>query len=346
MTLLRPAYSLIAGTQQWTCQLIELDLVLVPGPGIEELTVTLPAAAPFKAEPGDPVSLDLDGGEGSAAVFAGQITAVRRGLRTTSVTAHGALGQLAHYYPATTFENARAGTVIRALAEDAGLGTADIADGVSLPFYAADPSRNASQHAARLAAWSGAMLLPTADGKVSAVIIDASQATVALRHGRELTGFAADTAARGAAITVAGESGAGDASAPEAMRLSTDVFSGNRPEGPSLGTAWNWEPALRTASAAATAGAALRRSQSAGESTARLDAFLLPRLRPGTVVEIQDLPDGFAKGPYWIEQVRHRIDRRGAVTSARLMQGGDSFDPLALLGSAAGALAGALAGAF
>lgn len=341
MTLLRPAYSLIAGSQQWTCQLIEIELALVPGPGIEELTVTLPATAPFAAKPGDPVSLELDGGEGSAAVFTGQITAVRRGLRTITVMAHGALGQLARYHPATTFENARAGTVIRSLADDAGLDTADIADGVSLPFYAADPSRNANEHASRLAAWSGAMLMPTAAGKVSAAIIDASQATVALRYGRELIGFEADTEAPGNAITVVGESGAGDSSAPEALRLSTDVFAGNRPEGPSLGTAWNWEPALRTASAAATAGAALRRGQAATQHTARLDAFLLPHLRPGVVVEIQDLPDGFAKGPYWIEQVRHRIDRRGATTSARLMQGGDCFDPLALLGSAVGALAGA-----
>jgi hypothetical protein len=78
------------------------------------------------------------------------------------------------------------------------------------------------------------------------------------------------------------------------------------------------------------------------EQTARLDAFLLPKLRPGAVIEIEDLPGGIGAGPYWIEHVRHRFGRNGATSSARLMQGGDAFDPLALLGSLGGSLAGML----
>lgn len=338
MTVLRPAYGLTAGTQRWTQQLTALELRLVPGPEIEELTVVLPAAAPVKAEPGDAVALELDGGEGSQAVFAGKLVSVERGLRDIVLRAESALGELARFFPATTFENVSAGTVIRALAEDAGLAVGNIADGVQLPFYAADPALSANEHATRLAAWSGALLLSSSDGGVEATIVDASSATLALRHGRELTGFAVARDRPADAITVAGESGAGDAGAPDALRLSADVFAGNRPAGPELGSRWSWEPALRTAKAAASAAASRSRDLAAGERTARLDAFLLPALRPGLAIEIQDLPVGMHGGPWWVERVRHRIGPNGAVTQARLMQGGDAFDPRALLGSLAGAL--------
>lgn len=340
-SLLRPAYALTMGGQRWTQQAIAIDLTLAAAPGTERLVVRLPAAAPLEAVPDDPVTLTLDGGEGAEPVFGGRITQIRRALDGTTITATGALGLLARLRPATTFENVSAGTVIRSLAADAGVDTGSIEDGVKLAFYAADPSRHAAAHAQRVAGWSGAMLASSGEGALTAVVIDATSPELALRYGREVTGFEASEGLASDRYTVAGESGAGSDSAPEALRYSADPFAGNRPEGPSLGHVWRWEPALRTAAAAATAGAAWQREAGAAQGSAALAAFLLPRLRPGSVIELQDLPDGFGSGPYWVEEVRHRLDATGATTTARLNKGGDAFDPLALLGSLAGGLAGA-----
>ena len=335
-SLLRPAYALTLAGQQWTQQAIAIDLRLAAGPHLDRLTVTFPASAPVEAAPGDPVALDLDGGEGAETVFTGVVATIRRSLDRLEVTATNALGQLARYRPATTYENVTAGTVIRNLAGDAGVDAGDIADGVMLRFYVADPSRTATEHATRVAAWSGAILVSDPQGAVSATIVDASTAEIALRYGRELTGFSIEETAEPDTVTVAGESGAGDCGAPESLRLSSDFFAGSRPEGPALGHVWTWEPALRTAEATSSAAAARQRSLTSAQRSGRLDAFLLPRLRPGTVIEVQDLPDGHAAGPYWLEAVRHRIGPDGASTSARLMKGGDSFDPSAMLGALGG----------
>jgi hypothetical protein len=341
-SLLAPAYSLTIGEQQWTQQLVALELQLESAPGVGRLMARLPAAAPLSAAPSDPVTLTLDGGEGSETVFTGIVASVRRALDGVWVAAIDGLGQLARYRPATTFSQASAGTVIRSLADDVGAPTGDIADGVMLAFYAADPSRNAAEHAGRVAGWSGALLTVGADGGLTATVVDATQAELALRYGREVTAFAADTLSDPDTITVAGESGAGSSDSPDALRLSADPFAGNRPDGPSLGNAWSWEPALRTASDAATAGAARQRILRAAQKGGSLRAFLQPKLRPGIVIEIADLPNDLPKGPYWLSRVRHTIGQRGALTAARLLQGGDSFDPSSLLGSAAAAIAGAL----
>lgn len=341
-SLLLPSYALTIARQLWTQQAIAIDLRLAPAPQCDRLSVSFPAEVPIEAEPDDPVSLALDGGEGEETVFTGTVASIRRGLDVILVIASGALGQLARYRPAETFENVRAGTVIRNLADGAGVATGDIADGVMLRFYAADPSRNAAEHAWRVAAWSGAMLATNAEGELAATIVDATSAEVALRYGRELTGFRIQESAKPPAVTIAGESGASDGGSPDALRPTQDFFAGSRPDGPGFETEWGWEPALRTAADAAMAGAARQRRLSAAQSSGRLDAFLVPKLRPGVVIEVQDLPNGLGSGPYWLETVRHRIGPDGATTSARVMRGGDSFDPLALLGSLGGALAGAL----
>lgn len=342
VSLLAPAYQLTIAEQRWTQQLAGLELRISAAPGVGRLAVRLPAAAPLSASPGDPVSLTLDGGEGSETVFTGIVASIRRTLDRIELTAIDALGQLARYRPATSFAQASAGTVIRGLADDAGAPTGDIADGVMLPFYAADPSRNAAEHAGRVAAWSGAMLSVAGDGGLTAAVLDATQADLALRYGREVTAFAADQLADPDTVTVAGESGAGTSDSPDALRLSADPFAGNRPDGPALGRPWFWEPALRTAADAATAGAARQRVARATQKGGSVQAFLQPKLRPGVVIEIADLPDDLPKGPYWLDRVRHTIGPQGAMTTARLRMGGDSFDPAALLGSLAGAIGSVL----
>jgi hypothetical protein len=337
-SLLHPSYALTIGSRKWTQQAERIDVMLGAGPELDRLVALFPAAAPIETGPDDPVVLALDGGDGEETVFTGTVSSLRRGLDRTVLTAASALGRLARFRPAASFENATAGTVIRNLADEAGIETGAIAEGVTLRFYVADPSRNAAEHALRLAGWSGAMLMATAEGKLTAAVVDASSADIALRYGREIVAFEIEESAKPPAVTVAGESGAGDCASPDAIRLTNDFFGGSRPEGPGLGHLWDWEPALRTPKDAASAGAARRRSLFAAQRNGTLEAWLQPKLRPGVIVEIQDLPAGHSRGPYRIEAVRHRIGPDGASTTARLMQGGDSFDPLAALGALSGAL--------
>jgi hypothetical protein len=341
-TLLAPTYALQVGSKRWTTQLVRLEVVLELAPGLDELTAVLPAAAPFDSEPGDPVALTLDNGEGEADVFAGRLDSIQRGFDEIRLTAFDAGGALAQVRPSATYEQVTAATIVRNLCSDAGVDVGDLADGQQLPFYVADPSRTALEHIARVSAWNGALARVGSDGRVETVVLDASQAELALRSGREVLRIAQDTlAAPIERFVVAGEAGAGESSAPEAHRPVTDFFAGSRPDGPSASTVWRFEPALRTAAAAATAGAALERAYRADRAGGTLETWLLAGIRPGTVFEIQDLPDGLAVGPFWAYHVRHRLSGVECSTRVRYHGGGDAFDPMSLLGSLAG-LAGSL----
>jgi hypothetical protein len=246
---------------------------------------------------------------------------------------------MARVRPAVTYEQITAGKVIRNLAGEAGVSIGSVEDGSDLTFYVADPSRTAWEHVARLSAWGGALARISRDNRIESNPINATQADLALLHGRELLWMQADrfdSTVEG--WTVAGEGGAGSASAPEALRSSTDFFAGNRPQGPGSRQRWKFDPALRTAQAAGTAGAALKRQYDSSRDSGRIRAFLQPKLRCGTVFEVQKLPDGFPDGPLWVSGVHHRLDSRGGYTTARFCKGGDGYDPRALLGSLAAAL--------
>lgn len=339
MAVLRPSYSLTLGPQRWTEQVLDIDLSLELAPRLDVLRVRLPAAAPIEAAVGDEVQLALDSGEKSEDVFRGSVHAIRRGMHDIGVRALNAGSVLARYRPAVTYEQITGKSLIEALCSDVGVEVGEVEEGTELAFYVADPSRTALEHVCRASAWSGASVRINADNRLESVVINAGQADVALRFGRELLRVEqGDEPPVHDSFTVAGESGAGETSAPEALRPTTDFFSGSRPAGPGPGKLWQWQPALRTASGAATAGAARQRLHASSRRQGDLTAFLQPDLRPGTVIELSELPAGLTAGPFWLVSVRHRLTAAGATTSARFYGGGEAFDAAGLLGSLAGAL--------
>jgi hypothetical protein len=342
-SLLAPSYALTIGSNAYAEQALRIDVQLLAAPLLDHVSAQLPAALPVDAAPGDAVALSLDGGEGASDVFTGVVSSIRRDGRTTTVTAVDAGGALAALRPAATFEQATIGTVIGELCSDAGVATGDVEDGQTLAFYVADPGRTALEHVARLAAWAGALAAVNAAGALDATVVSGAEPDVALRYGREVLALEGlEIAAPVERFVVAGEAAAGDAGQAESLRPTRDFFGGSRPDGPSRTAVWTWEPALRTAASAGTAGASLTRLYASSRNRAELRAWLTPQLRPGKVLEVQDVPEGLPAGPYWLDRVAHSISPRGAVTQARLWRGGDAFDPAGLLGSLAGAAGGLL----
>jgi hypothetical protein len=329
-SLLAPAYALTLGEQEFTTQALAIDLELGAAPLLDVLTVRLPSAAAPSAGLGDPAQLQLDG----VSVFSGTIAALRRRERELCVTAVDAGAALAAFRPAATYEQLTVASVVRSLCGDAGVSTGALEDGPQLAFYVADPGRTAWAHIARVTRWCGALARVNGDGELDADVIDAGRADVALRYGREVLALGERRCVPAAdAWVVAGEAGGGSAGVPEALRPTSDFFAANRPDGPSLRHVWRFEPALRTSAAAAGAGAALARAAAAAERRGTLLTALAPALRPGTVVEVQDLPDGIEGGPLWLDHVIHHLGPDGGWSRARTWQGGGAFSAAGLLGS-------------
>jgi hypothetical protein len=338
-SVLTPAYTVRTGSQEWTKQVLYVRVSLDAGPRVDTAAIVFPAVAPLDAAPGDDVVVSLDdSSEQDDTVFTGVVDRIRRTPSVTIVNAINAGGVLARTRPSVTFEHITGGDIVRQLCREASVDPGDIVDGVSLPYYVADPDRTAWQHVTRVAAWGGAIVTVSADNKVNAIVVDAQQADVALRYGREILDFSFDEdASHIDTFSTAGETGVGDAADASALRLSSDFFAGSRPSGPGPRASWQSVPALRTADAAASAAARQRLYTSTG-ACGRVNAFLQPKIRPGSIIELHNMPSGIPQQPLWVRRVEHALSADGATTRIDVAWGGESFDPMALLGSLGGAI--------
>ncbi len=302
--------SLTMGSQQWTTEVLRVEVALQAAPGINVLRADLPPDAACPVAAGDPAALALGDGQSETHVFSGAIDSIRQSDSGIRVTALDAGGVLARVRRSATYEHVTPGTLIRALAADAGVQIGRLENGSELTFYAAHRGLTTWDHIHRVSAWLGALVSVSASNLVESVVVQTAHADLAFRYGREILRL--DRIGGAAPIqpfTVAGESGAGSMSGRGARRPSPDFYSGNRPQ---------WPPAFR--------------------EDGKVTATLQPALRPGVVIEIRNAPPGLPRGPMCIWRALHVVTADGAMTTAWFASAGAAGSADGLLGSAVSAV--------
>lgn len=346
--MLTLGHTLVLGDREFTSHVVSVRCERALAPGVGRLRVRLPYVGDLPATVGDDVRLDLDSGDsaaaGSATVFTGTIAALRHGPDGVDVLAGDASWTLAQFRPATTYQGQTAGAVIGALAADAGVDTAGVDDGPTLPSYVADGATTGWEHVARLAAWSGADAFVDGDGRVTVRARDASTADVALRWGREVIAAGSTEAGLPAsAVAAAGEGPGPPDSNPDAFRFTATAA----PPGPPVTV--RYRPGLRATDVVGSATTGWLTREATRRRPIEVTAFLLPGVGPGDVIEIQEAPVPMPL--LQVRRVEHRVDRAGARTRIVARAGADA-DLLGqlggllggLLGNPAGAVAGAVGG--
>jgi len=333
---LAPSISITLGTLRYDTHTARLTVCLAMLPRGGSAEITLPAGVRFEAIPGDDAKIDVDGGEGSKTVLSGKVRSVRRTVDRIQVFAGDAGADLADYRPSSTYEGQDAASVIRKLASDVNAQTARVDVDLELAAYCAHPSRTAAEHIAQLAFAGGAIAFTDADGKLNVKARPEGQATAALKFGREFTHYLAGPAkAVNPRRFAIGFGPAGSGGSPDALRPSVDILPDSAPDG-GAGVRRIPSPFLRVPSAATKASNAMQSAAAARTNTLIAHCFLLPALRPGDVVEVQELPDGLDAGPWLITEVRHRYENgRGETRLTAEVAGAEG-------GSLLGALAGAV----
>jgi prophage tail gpP-like protein len=308
MTTLAPRASVTLGNERFDTHVFRLEVTLTMLPGVSAFQAFFPSEVAIEAAAGDDAALDLDGGEGSERVLTGTIRSIRRGVAQTVVTVADPSAVLASLRPATTYRNQDANAVIRALASDAEVTVATSEVELPMAAYVAHQRRTAAEHIADLAALLGAYGRMNGDGELE--VSRPSAADVALRYGRELLTYdASESVAPTAKRIRTGSGPAGSATAPDALRPAKKPLPGGAAE-PGVDAIWTPAAVLRTPGAAASASEAADVAAAAGVTRLRATAYLVPSLRPGSVVEVQELPDGLPAVPWLLTRVMHVIDVR------------------------------------
>lgn len=333
---LAPSCSLTLGDLRYDSHALDLSITLCVLPGVNSASIHLPVTTTVRCQPGDPALVEVDGGEGKTTVLTGTVRAIVRGLSHVQVTVADAGADLCALRPAFTATGQAGADVVSRLADDAGVTLGDCALDLPLGAYAAHQARTTAEHVAYLAGLGGAVAVVDADNTLALRARPDGPADRALLYGRELLECTVRELPVRAVRVPIGSGPAGNTSAPDVLRPTT----GPLPEDaapPGAAARWVAAPILRTPGAAVAAGEAWAKAQGSAGRRLRARGFLMPALRPGMAIEIQEVPGSIADGAWLLTRVVHRLRQDDAGTT--LIEGESLAAASALPGLAARAVA-------
>lgn len=338
---LSPSCSITLGDLRYDSHALDLSVTLTVLPGVNSAHVDLPSTTRVSCVPGDTAKVELDGGDGKTTVLTGTVRSIDRGLMRVRVTVADAGADLCALRAAITTTGQAAADVVGRLADEAGVTLGDRALDLPLGAYTTHQGRTAAEHVAYLATMGGALATVDADNSLALRARPTGPADVALLYGRELLECSVrDFPVRAARVPI-GNGPAGNASAPDVLRFTT----GPLPEdasGPGPDARWVAAPILRTPGAAVSAGEAWAKAQASAGRRLRARGFLMPALRPGMAIEIQELPGSIADGAWLLTRVVHRVRQYDAGSTSIEAESLAAASGLPGLGASAAAAAGSL----
>jgi hypothetical protein len=313
---LSPTCTVTLGNLKYDSHVSGLVASLTLLPGVNQARLTLPDGVPVEAAPGDPAIIELDGGEGAQTVLTGKIQGLFHHLLGVEVWVADGGAALAGFHSAATYEKQSAKDIVTALASEAGVDVGALDMDLRLSAYAASQRRSAAEHIAYLADLDGRLAFFDGDGALQVRPRPSGPADLALLFGREIIACQArQLPAPSPRRMLLGSGPAGAADAPDALRPSLEPLPSDAPN-PGKEAIWRAAAILRTPQAANAASQAADQAMAAHTSQIACRAFLLPQLRPGLVVEIQELPGAVGEnGPWLLRRVTFRLNPRDGATT-------------------------------
>jgi hypothetical protein len=339
---LAPSLSVTLGSLRYDTHAVAAGICLALLPRGNSAEIALPSNVRFEASRGDKAIVSVDGGEGAQTVLTGKVRSIRRDFELIRVTLSDT-GDLAGYRPSATLEGQDAQAVVNKLASDVSVSTGDVDIDLDLAACVAHPGRTAAEHIAELAKLAGGIAYCDGDGSLNVKQRPSGPADSALKYGREVIAYETRLSdALSPQRFAMGFGPAGSGGDDNALRPSVDAIPGSAADG-GVGVWRVPTPLLRVPSAATTASGALQSMAAAQTERINAHCFLLPALRPGSVIEVQELPDGLSTGPWLITRVQHTFEL-GSGTTLFWGETASAGSSLAggLLSAAAGAIGGLL----
>ena len=321
----KPAFAVSFGrgsADDWARAVAEVSVESGLAPAVDAAAVVLASRsdAPRVAlEDAGSVALGFD--DRPARVFTGSVRGVERTVKGKArVLASDAGALLAAFRVDQSYERQSPGEIVRDLASKAGVETAAVDDGPTLPYYVVDGRRSAWEHVARLAVLAGFAAWCDADGKVRFGPLAAGAPVRTFAYGEDVLELdaleAPPTAGR---VTVVGEGAAGS--------KGTDAWSWHvKDSAPVKASAGSGDPAVvvqvgavRSADAARAAAESLAERARLGRVTARLLVPGAPGAGAGTTVAVEGAPEHALNGSWLVRGARHRLVKSRGYTTLLLL---------------------------
>lgn len=315
------------GADAWKRSVVAIALETGLAPGIDVLEIYLSAdsEAPTVAvaDTGS-VSLGYED-DANEPVFTGQVEQIRYSLAgMTRLTATNGGATLAKLRLNQSYEQQKAGDIVRDLSGRVNISPDTLEAGVNFPFYALDDRRSAYQHIATLAQTSGFLAYFTPAGKLKFVPFTGGQPVQTFVFGTDIVSLQVtqSTTVVGT-VTAIGEGAAGSQGQNAWNWLVKDPASVKGSGGSGNPQRQISDPALRSQNAAQQS--ARSRATAANRQTlmGRILVPGAPKVVVGSAIAITDAPQSALNGTFLVQHLRHQFSKpHGFTTLIEFVGGG------------------------
>ncbi len=312
--MLKPDYKITLGntvlSREMLGPLVTLQVKRCKNGAPDEACIFMGRAPAVSASEGDDVTVELGWEDGAETVFTGFVESVEDGVAEAEIVCLGGLAKMARARSDRAFVNQNAGQVVKALADDAGVDTETVEDGIDLPVYLADSAQSFYSHAAALRRRCGFDLYTNEEGKLVFARFATASADLTFRYGEQIIGASVERGASLESVLVVPESPASSSGADTASWFVKDPSPHQMSAGSGAVGLLLSDALLRTKDAAdAAAGARLYFSRRDAVS-GRVELMGNAGVKLGQAVALEGVPDEGVDGLYQVMSVRHRLDRR------------------------------------
>ncbi len=297
---------------------VDLLVTLRIAESADQLTLVLGKLGHLIPELGDEALLEIGyaDGEELIQVINAQVVAVEPGLTHSRIIGHNAADTLLHDFVDKTYESKTAGAIVSDLADQAGVDVANAEDGITFPAYVIDGRCSVYRHIHELAALCGFDAYINSDGELVFEKFTNGNTIHLFDYAKHIIELdILHTPASADRIEAFGESPGGQQSNEAWAWLSKDFTDSKGTAGSGDSTLLLERPALRTASAAATAATAALTDIQQRSKRGKLLSTGRPQVKLGDAIRIADVPDARLNGTYQVRGVTHRISKLGGFTT-------------------------------
>jgi len=304
----------------WVQSIVSLSVQLGLAPSVDVAEVYLDGGAQApSAGVGDTGDVSLGYEDGSTDLaMTGQVEDVRNSLQGAArVTATNGGAAFSRLRVNQSYEQQKAGDIVRDLAGRARVATDTVEDGTNFPFYVVDDRRNAYQHVAALAKKSSYLAYFTPEGKLSFGPFTAAEAVQTFAYGVDILSMHATEATPVVGtVTTFGEGSAGSQGQEAWSWLVKDPSSvTGSAAGEGGGERQVQDASLRSADAAQSGAEGIADAAGRTGLAGSLLVAGAPAVSVGSAIQIADAPQAELNGLFLATRVNHRFSKREGFTS-------------------------------
>lgn len=273
-------------------------------PEVNSARVVLPIETQLKTNVGDSATLAFDSGDGWQTVFEGSVRGIRYDFQSQTLLLADASAELAAYRPNQTFQAQEAFKIAKSLCDEVGVSINIPPPPFALVTYAAHSKLMAAQHIASLARLTGTLAVMEGSDACRFVPLTPLLPTKALTYGRDFFQWTTRTLPRKPQEWVAvGHGPAGVVQAPNAHLQAKTTLPDNPNSG--AGVIRRVQPLLKTPLSSQTTNQAVQNRALLTQTQIKAKAIAQPTLRPGMVLQVQELPHDKHPETVLLHQVSH-----------------------------------------